>query len=168
MKLITTKLLAIMAEMGTINKDGYNDHNKYTYIKESTIAKKIQPLLVKHRVFIVPNMISSVTRQITTSQGKSQNFTTVEVDYMIICADSGETVTSKAFGEGMDTGDKALYKASTGAHKYFLIRTFNLGSDEDAEDDSPDINTDPQAPKPVGVAKPTGQGKFPTAKGGFF
>lgn len=46
-------------------------------------------------------------------------------------------------GEGMDTGDKAIYKAITGAQKYVLMKTFLIPTGDD-----PELEELPQKPQP--------------------
>jgi hypothetical protein len=63
---------------------------------------------------------------------------------MIGCADTGETLTSIYKGEGEDEGDKGLYKAYTGATKYFLTKNFLISSGDvlnDVEPNDPEADT---------------------------
>jgi hypothetical protein len=53
----------------------------------------------------------------------------------------------KVLGEGQDRGDKAFYKADTGARKYALANLFNLATDDDPETDSPET-VPPRQPAP--------------------
>ena len=41
------------------------------------------------------------------------------------------------YGEGIDKGDKALYKAYTGAIKYYLANTFLIATGNEPENDGP-------------------------------
>ena len=129
-----------MEESGTMKKAGYNDFNKYSYVKESDVAEKFQSLLVKHRVFLFSSVTEAKSVQVQSASGKPSILSTVQMKYTFVNVDSPEDqFIVNATGDGMDTGDKAIYKALTGAHKYLLIRNFNLGSDNDAEVDSPEI-----------------------------
>ena len=134
------RLLAIMGEAGSMEKGGYNDFNKYSYIKESDVAKKFQDLLVKHGVFMFSSVEEAKSIQVQSAGGKPSILSTVKMLYTFVNVDDPEDdFKVYAAGDGMDTGDKAIYKALTGAHKYVLIRNFNLGSDEDAEKTSPSV-----------------------------
>lgn len=142
------RLLLIMEEMGSIEKLGFNDFNKYAYVKESDISKKLQPLLAKHGVFISSSITDIDSSTVKNKKGEDQNFVRVSVTYTIINASNPEDrFNVVSYGDGIDSGDKALYKASTGAHKYFLIRNFNLGSDEDTEKESPEATIQRPTPK---------------------
>ena len=145
---LAKKLVNVMAEAGSIVKGGTNKFQNYNYITESDVAKKMQSLFVKHGIFVLANTVAHKATPLTSKDKngneKVQMFTQVDIEYTFINADNPEdTYSVRAYGEGMDTGDKAGYKASTGCHKYFLIRNFNLGSDEDAEKESPEAGTAP-------------------------
>ena len=45
----------------------------------------------------------------------------------------GDNVDVQVLGEGMDSGDKAYYKALTGAQKYFYHMTFHSPTGDDPE-----------------------------------
>lgn len=135
------KLVIIMSEMGTVAKNGKNEFDNYSYVKESDVSEKLQGLLVKNQVFVFSSIENSKSQQVTSSQGKPNILSTVHIKYTFVNAENPEEKFEVySAGDGMDRGDKAIYKAITGAHKYFMIRNFNLGSDDDAEKDSPGIN----------------------------
>ena len=54
---------------------------------------------------------------------------------------SGEEITARVAGEGLDMGDKASYKAMTGALKYALLQSFLLATGDDPEDERDDSRT---------------------------
>lgn len=139
-KNLQQKLLDIMEEFGSVEKKGRNEFQNYAYVREADIAIRTQELLVKHKVFISSSVTHVSERQVPSSKGKANMYATVTVEYTMTNAEHpNEQIVVQAMGSGMDSGDKALYKALTGAHKYFLIRNFNLGSDDDAEKASPEM-----------------------------
>jgi hypothetical protein len=60
------------------------------------------------------------------------------MNYRFVDARSGEELTVRVAGEGADPGDKAPYKAMTGALKYALLQSFLLSTGDDPEDDRAD------------------------------
>ena len=52
--------------------------------------------------------------------------------------ETGFFETTDITGEGIDKGDKAGYKAYTGALKYFLADTFMVATGDDPESESPE------------------------------
>jgi hypothetical protein len=59
----------------------------------------------------------------------------VTLDYQFIDGDSDEILSVPSYGEGRDSGDKAPYKALTGALKYALIQTFLIATGDDPEEE---------------------------------
>jgi hypothetical protein len=62
----------------------------------------------------------------------------VVMAYTFADVDSGEEIIAKVAGQGLDPGDKAPYKAMTGALKYALLQSFLLATGDDPEDERPD------------------------------
>src|SRR6202045_3796544 len=58
--------------------------------------------------------------------------------YTFIDVDTGEEITAKVAGQGLDSGDKAPYKAMTGALKYALLQSFLIATGDDPEDERAD------------------------------
>jgi hypothetical protein len=58
--------------------------------------------------------------------------------YTFSDVDSGEEIVAKVAGQGLDSGDKAPYKAMTGALKYALLQSFLLATGDDPEDERVD------------------------------
>ena len=58
--------------------------------------------------------------------------------YSFTEVNSGEEITARVAGEGLDVGDKASYKAMTGALKYALLQSFLLATGDDPEDERPE------------------------------
>jgi hypothetical protein len=140
---LTVKLVSIMKDLGRIQKNGRNDFQGYDYVTESDIMDAVREKLAAHNVFIFSSVISS------SHEGE---LTTVTVDYTITDGDTGEAVTIKSVGQGKDKGDKGVYKAITGAYKYFLMKTFLMSSGDDPEtDDAPMKRKESSKPTPVSV-----------------
>lgn len=131
------RICAIMGECQTLEKEGHNKDQNYRYLKESTVADHLRPLLARYGV-VLAQSIESIDRSEAgkTRSGQSWWLTRLAVKFSLINADAPEERLESIFhSEGLDTQDKGVYKASTNAQKYFFIRTFCLGSDEDVEKD---------------------------------
>jgi hypothetical protein len=75
----------------------------------------------------------------------------VVMAYTFSDVDSGEELVAKVAGQGLDTGDKAPYKAMTGALKYALLQSFLLATGDDPEDERMDTRvTPPGSDRPIG------------------
>lgn len=134
------RLSAIMGELGAMKPQGHNSHSNYDYITYSQISEAARLLFVKHGVFMTPSLTKHTTTPVLSAKGNQNLLSEVEVTYTFYNIDKPEDYLAiSSVGQGMDTGDKAVYKALTGAHKYMLFKTFNVGTDDDAEKESPEI-----------------------------
>lgn len=128
------KLATVMKAIKRIPKDGYNSFHKYHYTTEATLSEHIRDILVDNGIAF----FSSVEEQ-----ERNGEFTKVKMRFIIADIETGETLESVYWGEGQDKGDKGLYKAYTGATKYFLMKTFLIptGDDPEADDEQPKTKT---------------------------
>lgn len=146
MKNLALKLVAIMEQAHNIPKTGYNAFHKYKYVKEQDVADFIRTELVKFGVMIIPSV------KTVNAVPHNQELTIVTLDYRIIDTESGEDITLTWAGAGQDKGDKGLYKAFTGAHKYLYMKLFNIGTDDDPENEQIDTRTGEITPKQAAPA----------------
>lgn len=136
MQKILSKLVQIMDECEYIQKDKKNTLQNYKYLSEAGIKEKIQPLLRKYKVvFSLSSIKETVTEIQATKSGASQYRTDILTEYSFWDAESGEVFKGTMPASGIDTGDKGVYKAITGAVKYALTVTFLIPTGEDAEND---------------------------------
>lgn len=133
---LAKKILAVMREVESIDKDGTNKFQKYKYVSEANIVGKIRASMVSNGLIAIPNMVSCVDQPAgTTSGGTMQFLSTICVDYKLIDTDTGESETVRMFSQGIDSGDKGVFKAITGSNKYFLLKTFQIATDDDPENE---------------------------------
>jgi len=156
MKQVAKKLLAVMKAVKYVQKDGKNTFQHYNYASEAALIGAIRIHLIEAGLVLVP----SVTEyQIHFSEyeknGKpiTNSLTSAIVEYTVIDADSGESITFRTLGQGADTGDKGAYKAATGANKYALMKLLQIATGDDPEADTEDDDT---GKKPAKAVKPTG------------
>lgn len=118
-----------------MEKDGTNTFQSYKYLSETQITFKMKTLLDKHGVMFTYSAEVKSCVPFTTSKGGSQNLTTVAVKYRFNDVESDESLDGVVDGQGADTGDKGVYKAITGAIKYIYMKTFNIPTGDDPEND---------------------------------
>lgn len=139
-KSLVRKLAEVMAEVGRVPKRGRNEFHHYDYATEADIAEAVRAGLASRRVMMIPSVESLSFRELDTKGGGKQTVATVSVRYRVYDGDSGESLDiGPICGEGQDAGDKATYKALTGATKYALLKTFLIptGDDPEAETAAP-------------------------------
>lgn len=126
------KLAEITTAVERIPKNGHNDFHHYDYALESDIKDVVRKEMAERNLVMIPNELSRTTAQIQAKNGMQQ-LVTLEVEYSINDADSGESVKMIGYGDGQDSGDKAVYKAKTGALKYALTSLFMIPTGDDPE-----------------------------------
>lgn len=139
-KALFKKISTIVGEMPLVALNGWNDHAKYAYAKEADIVDALRPLFMKHGIALAPTLVGESMKplQYKSSQGdRMQMFAKVRMQYLLIDSESGEYIVLFFTGTGADTmpGDKAIYKASTGCHKFFIKRLLQIASGDDPEND---------------------------------
>lgn len=130
-------------ELGMLPKLGENRPQGYNYLQESDVTVAVRKLEKRFRVMFVLGQQVEKTHIDATLKSKSGNpMTGVSVvqRYDVINVDNPDESLSSVLGwdlssEGYsaDSGDKALYKARTGAKKYALTDTFLIASGDDPE-----------------------------------
>lgn len=126
-KSIYKKISQVMSQVNRVPKNGYNSFHKYNYATESDLTESIRPILIEAGLAFFTTVLE---------QNREGEFTKVKMEFTLVDIDTGETLKSTYWGEGQDKGDKGLYKAYTGATKYFLMKTFLIPTGDDPEGDT--------------------------------
>jgi len=135
---LALKLAEIMGEVHRIGKAGFNENQKYAFVKESDVSDAIRPLLAERHIWLWSDTVEVTERNLfTTASGATMWKAHVLVAYQFIDGETGEVTPVQHYpGDGADTGDKALPKAQAMSLKYFLLKTFMLSTGaDDAEGD---------------------------------
>lgn len=149
--MIYGKMAAVLADMEHIGKDRKNQQQNYQFRGIDDVYNSLHPVLAKHKVFVVPEVVSEPRIEVLKSKNGGDLihvFVTMKYTWY---AEDGSNVSCVVIGQGMDSGDKSANKAMAAANKYAILQSLSIPTDEpkDSENDSPE----PQARKPV--AKPT-------------
>lgn len=129
---LVSKLAEACDKVGGVEKKGRNENQRYNYVKAADVAKAIRHELFQRKVILLADEESIDQVLVKTQAGGVMRHLTLKVKYTLHDGESGETLSMVAFGVAMDSGDKAIYKAKTGALKYFLR---GLGIIPDEKDD---------------------------------
>lgn len=142
MKQVTQKIVKLMEAIGAIPKNSVNKFHNYKYRSHEDVMNALQPALVKAGLLLVPT-----EKKVTLV---APGHVLIEVRYKL--TDGDESIEFVGIGEGQDVskdgkaGDKASYKAQTGALKYALNDMLALGTQDDPE---ADINTHADKPREI-------------------
>lgn len=129
------KLVNVLRAVESVPKSGYNKFQDYHYATEADVMEVVRRELIKNNLFI---FTSSNLKQVDTrtdKDGKTSFITTVVTEHVIGDAETGATHTVFSSGQGHDSLDKGIFKAITGANKYFLQKTFMISGEDDPEND---------------------------------
>lgn len=131
-----SKLADVMGEIGYVEKRGRNEFHGYSYATEADLVDAVRSKLAERNVVMIPSLTNVSERPIKTAKGKDSTLTTARIAFTFCDGDSGETHSADWAGAGDDPADKGLYKAMTGAAKYFLMKSFLIPTGDDPEADS--------------------------------
>ena len=148
-KTLVKKLAKIMGKIGVVPKTGFNKFHKYNYTTEADVQAITSNRMAEENLIMIVIEIENETRQVTTRGGNTEFIYRGTFDFQIHDGDSGEVLTMRVSGEGQDAGDKAAYKALTGAHKYALMKLFQIstGDDPERQEEPPQQNKPQQQPR---------------------
>lgn len=139
---IYTAINNIMSEIGAISKDKKNATQGFMYRGIDDVMNALQPLLAKHKVFIVPEVLEQIREERTSNKGAALIYSICKMKYTFY-ADDGTSVSAIVIGEGMDSGDKATNKAMAIAMKYACFQVFCIPTEEmkDPDADSHEVES---------------------------
>ena len=122
---------------GILKKGGQNDYDHYSYFSEAQYKELFTELFSKNNLEL---KFSELEYNTFEGSGKNCNGRMTRLEFTLIDVETGFFETTIITGEGMDKGDKAGYKAYTGAVKYYLADTFLVATGDDAEKESLEEN----------------------------
>jgi hypothetical protein len=144
-KNIYEAILGVYKDVAYVQKGGEikSKNFGYTYAGERDLINACRPPMVKNDIIMY--VLSTDSLDVKEVHGekvwdgvKSKNLTfvaTVTKTFRFVHTPSGSFIDCQADGQGSDTMDKAVAKASTNAYKYALRQTFCIetGDETDAQ-----------------------------------
>ncbi len=129
----------IIKEKGVLEKKGENTYDNYKYFTEAQYKEVANDILVGAKLEIKGSLLKMENY---TATGKMPVGRRAIMSYQLHDIETGFYEETVIEGEGLDRGDKAGYKAYTGAIKYFLANTFLIPTGDDLETESPEATAD--------------------------
>lgn len=157
------KLLEVQKRVKSVAKHGYNSFNKYAYATFADVLDAVRPHLEELELTLTVS-VEPLNNEFTFAEdGKYYTISSCVASATLVCVEDGSSVTVNAPGMSADKqGDKACFKAVTGAKKYAVLGLFNLDTDgADPENDEVTVEkSEPtsfrtKAPSASSVRKPT-------------
>ena len=155
-KNIYESIAAVMSEIGSISKDKVNKQQGFHYRGVDDVMNALNPAFIKHKLFMVPEVIEQSRERRTTGKGGELIYSVCKVRYTFF-AEDGSSVQAVVIGEGMDSGDKASNKAMAVAFKYACFQVFCIPTEEMTKADAAPVDPDgesyePSRPEPASEA----------------
>lgn len=128
------KIADVKANIEGFTKDtkGYN----YSYVSGSQVLHRIRNKMIEHNLLLVPYTENEEVTETTNAKGKTEHIVKLKLTYTWINADKPHEVLEVPFfaiGQ-QDDVSKAHGTALTYAERYFLMKFFNIPTDEDDAD----------------------------------
>jgi len=147
------KILSLQQEAKTIKKNGTNTFHKYDYATEQDVLK-IKELMNERGLVAFPSLVDFKTLQYTDDKGCVRIQVLQRIKYTVVDTETGDQIESEVLGQGEDKqGDKAAYKAATGASKYFYLKFAGAATGDDPEMDGQVSNHPKQKNVDSGVSQ---------------
>jgi hypothetical protein len=175
-KNLVQKLAKATADVGgKLKADKRNEEQKYNYVSADKILSACGQALAENGVMVIPSIVKQEITMLeyTNSYGKQGKRYDAVVDLLLKVTDGVTSFEEPWFGMGSDYSvpDKALYKAITSGHKYFISKLFCIGEgNEDSEHEqaeqeqpAPKQATKPQPAQPAAPVPTNGNGHEPEA-----
>lgn len=133
-KKIYVAMIQVMDEIEAIGKDQRNQSQGFVFRGIDQCYNELHGLLAKHGIITLPVAGTPITEERVNAKGTALRFVQLPMTYRFM-ADDGSFVECSVVGEGMDSGDKATTKAMAIAHKYALLQTFLIPTQEQKDPD---------------------------------
>ena len=147
------KLSEVMGLVERVPKTGHNKFHGYDYATEADITSAVRSAMASRKLIMVPNVQQSEWSEVVTGAGKKERLCTLTVRFDVHDGESGESLSFVVLGQGQDSGDKATYKAMTGATKYALLKLFLIPTGDDPENEDAPAKAAPPPPAGAAVAE---------------
>ena len=128
-------IIGVMSDIGVIGKEKKNAQQGFKYRGVDDVMNALQPVMVQHGLFVVPEIIDQRREERQTNRGGNLIYSVCTVRYTFYAKD-GSSVQCVVVGEGMDSGDKATNKAMSIAFKYACFQVFCIPTEEMKDPDA--------------------------------
>lgn len=120
-----------LKEKGILKKGKTNTFDNYDYFSEAQYKELFTELFSKHKLELKFNELEYTIFE--TNSNTQKNGRLPKIEFTLFDIETGFGEKTVITGEAIDKGDKAGYKAYTGALKYYLAGTFMVATGDDPE-----------------------------------
>jgi hypothetical protein len=138
------KIAQASIDAGAFRADKINPDQHYSYISADQVLSKAGDALAHNGVTVLVQLSQEpviTLYEYTDRNGNKKIRLDARVAFEMVVTDGHDSITASWYGYGSDyaTPDKAVYKAITSGHKYYLMKLLNIGvGNEDSEHEAPE------------------------------
>lgn len=106
-----------------IGKTQKNEQQNYRFRGVEQAMNEMSPILVNHGITVASTYSDLVVAERAKAEGKATRFVTLKGCFTFTAEDDS-SIKTEAFGEAMDSGDKAVIKAQSVAYRTAIFQLF--------------------------------------------
>jgi hypothetical protein len=116
---------------------------KYKFVSHDSVTEACADPLAEAGIYYYPDTEQNSTVPYETPDGKYIFYTEVTIRLYFIDTETGETISFRSCGVGIDPSDKSVGKAISYAVKYGLLKGLGLATGDDPENDNHQVKAKP-------------------------
>jgi hypothetical protein len=151
---LASKIAVMQSNVRGVAKEGVNQHFGYAFFSEAQVSTLLRSELRSVNLGYITNVDWVTVERVRNSKGNEENLATARTSHAIVDPTSGASLTFHSFGQGIDSGDKAVPKAITMSCKYAAMKLLLISDNDDAEADATVDERFAHGQKPTAPAKP--------------
>lgn len=129
-KLVYKLIANVAKKINAISKDRDNKHQNYKFRGIDDVYNELHVPMSEEGLFSFPRVLERNEEIFDSKSGARTIRVILKIEYVFCAHDGSELVIGPIFMEAMDTSDKATNKALSVAHKYVLMQTFAIPTDD--------------------------------------
>jgi hypothetical protein len=135
---VYSAIVQVMRQIGKegISKGRRNQQQGYQFRGIDDVYNALSGLLSAAQLVILPRVLSRIVTERETKAGGVLFYVVLEVAFDFVSAEDGSVHTAQAYGEAMDSGDKATNKAMSAAYKYACMEVFCIPTEGNPDADA--------------------------------
>ena len=130
---LAARLAKIMGEVGPIAKKGKITSSgsgpTYKFARDSDVMEAVTPKMAEAGIVMIPEHVELLSMGLSLSE--KQFIGNIKTSWHV--TDGNESLRFETFGQGADTGDKALPKAQSNARKYAFFMLYHIVTGDDPD-----------------------------------
>jgi hypothetical protein len=146
-------IIAVTGELAQsgIPKSHVNPVDDYRYRSIDDVLGALSPLLPKHRLCVLPKVLDRMVTERNGIDGLMLINVALHVAFDLVSSEDGTSHRVEAFGEALDSSDKATAKAMSAAYKSAMLQTFCIPAvtNEDSDATTHKLLAKTHVPEPV-------------------